>query len=288
MITYNPKDWWKLIFAFHKSDTFRMLMPGLIALAIFTACIAYLELDHLHLNFKNTTAAHSIIGVVLSFLLVFRTNSAYDRWWEGRKLWGSFVNNSRNLAMKLNALFPKESIELRQKFKVLIANYIIAAHQHLVNSVDVKTLEFHGEYDEKYYSQFNHIPNGIWKALYEEIIKLTKDGVITKEELLFLNTEIQSFTDNIGACERIKNTPIPYSYSIFLKKIIFVYVLTMPFGFAMEFGYWATLVVPFVFYAFASIELIGEEIENPFGNDDNDLPTDEIAERIKLNLQELL
>ncbi len=288
MITYNPKDWWKLIFAFHKSDTFRMLLPGMLALAVFTAGIAYLELDHLHLTFKNSMAAHSIIGFVLSFLLVFRTNSAYDRWWEGRKLWGSFVNNSRNLAMKLNALLPKERTDLREMFRILIGNYVTAAHQHLLHGVDFKTLENYGKFDEKYYRQFNHIPNGIAKTVYEEIIKLNRNGIFTKEDILFLNAEIQSFTDNIGACERIKNTPIPYSYSIFLKKIIFVYVLTMPFGFAMEFGYWAALVVPFVFYAFASIELIGEEIENPFGDDANDLPTDEIAERIKGNLKELL
>lgn len=288
MITYNPKDWWKLIFAFHKSDTFRILLPSIVALAIFTASIAYLEIDHWHLNFKNSSAAHSMIGVVLSFLLVFRTNSAYDRWWEGRKLWGSFVNNSRNLAMKLNALLPKERTDLRQKFRVLISNYTNAAYQHLLNGVVIKTLQFYGEFDENYYSKFSHIPNAIAKALYEEIIKLNKEGILEKEDVLFLNAEIQSFTDNIGACERIRNTPIPYSYSIFLKKIIFVYVVTMPFGFAMEFGYWATLVVPFIFYAFASIELIGEEIENPFGGDANDLPTDEIAEKIRGNLIELL
>ena len=104
MITYNPKDWWKLIFAFHRSDSFRMLLPGMVAVGIYTAAVAYLETQLFHVTFRNTTVVHSLIGFVLSMLLIFRTNTAYERWWEGRKLWGSLVNNSRNLALKLQAL----------------------------------------------------------------------------------------------------------------------------------------------------------------------------------------
>ena len=103
MITYNPKDWWKLIFAFHRSDSFRVLLPGMIAVAVYTGLVAWIENDYLHVSFKNSTLVHSLVGFVLSMMLIFRTNTAYERWWEGRKLWGSFVNNSRNLALKLNA-----------------------------------------------------------------------------------------------------------------------------------------------------------------------------------------
>src|SRR5688572_15760611 len=101
MVSYNPKDWWRLIFAFHKSDTFRMMLPGIIGVAIFTGLVTYLEREILKTSFTNTTAIHALIGFALSLLLVFRTNTAYDRWWEGRKVWGSFVNNSRNLSLKL-------------------------------------------------------------------------------------------------------------------------------------------------------------------------------------------
>ena len=109
MITYNPKDWWKLIFAFHRSDSFRVLLPGMFAVAIYTAVVAYIENELFHASFKNTTQVHSLVGFVLSMLLIFRTNTAYERWWEGRKLWGSFVNNSRNLALKLHAFLPVEA-----------------------------------------------------------------------------------------------------------------------------------------------------------------------------------
>lgn len=288
MITYNPKDWWKLIFAFHKSDTFRMLLPAILGLSAFTGIIGYFEVDYLHLNFKNVTVAHTLIGFVLSLLLVFRTNSAYDRWWEGRRIWGSFTNNSRNFALKLDALLPESRQDLRTLFSTLISNYTLAAAAHLRNGVDISTLTPTQQYDSTYYSKYQHIPNAVQKAIYSEIIKLNQNGIISNEQLLFINPELQSFTDNIGACERIKNTPIPYTYSIFLKKIIFIYTFTMPIGFVMEFGYWAMLIVPAIFYAFASVELIGEEIEDPFGDDANDLPTDTIAERIKNNVNEIL
>ena len=105
MIQYNPKDWITFIFRFHKSDTFRQLIPMMIFIGIYSGGIAYLELEYWKLSenshVKNLTLMHTTVGFVLSLLLAYRTNTAYDRWWEGRKLWGGLVNNSRNLALKL-------------------------------------------------------------------------------------------------------------------------------------------------------------------------------------------
>ena len=106
---------------------------------------------------------------------------------------------------------------------------------------------------------------------------MLRRGVISNEEMLFLNDEFKSFNDICGACERIKNTPIPYSYSAFLKKIIFIYIITLPFGYVFNLGYYVIPVIAFIFYVIASLELIVEEIEDPFGNDANDLPIEKIA-----------
>jgi putative membrane protein len=91
-----------------------------------------------------------------------------------------------------------------------------------------------------------------------------------------------------GACERIKNTPIPYSYSSFIKKFIVIYTLTLPFGVAFSLGYLAIPVVTFIFYVLASLELIAEEIEDPFGDDANDLPMKRLATVIGQNAEEIL
>ena len=145
-----------------------------------------------------------------------------------------------------------------------------------------------GPYDADYYAKVSHVPNQVLKALFVEVTRLHRSGVISGEQLIVLNAELQSFADNLGACERIKKTPIPYAYSLFLKKIIFIYVFTMPVGFVLDYGYWAVPVVTFVFYAFASIEVIAEEIEDPFGREANDLPTDSISDTIRANLTEIL
>ena len=97
-----------------------------------------------------------------------------------------------------------------------------------------------------------------------------------------------SFTDICGGCERIKNTPIPFSYSVFLKKFIFFYVMSLPLGYVFSLGYYTIPVVIFIFYVLASLELIAEEIEDPFGEDENDLPTTKISETIKKNIEEIL
>ena len=120
MVTYNPKDWFTLIIQFHKSDTFRRLFWSLVSIGGYSAVIVYSEAHFFHLQTKNPTVMHSILGFVLSMLLVFRTNSAYDRWWEGRKVWGSTLNNSRNLALKLSVILVHDKD--KQEIKHLITN----------------------------------------------------------------------------------------------------------------------------------------------------------------------
>jgi putative membrane protein len=133
-----------------------------------------------------------------------------------------------------------------------------------------------------------HVPNQLALLMYQHIQQLHTQNKITGEQLLFLNNELQSFTDVCGACERIKNTPIPFSYSVFIKKFIFFYIMTLPFGYALQLGYYVIPVVVFVFYVLASLELIAEEIEDPFSGDPNDIPTEQLSQNIHRHIAEIL
>jgi len=278
MIAYNPKDWYKLILSFHKSDTFRMLLPAIIGMAIFSAIIVYLITCVWKWDFEGTIAIHSLLGFVISLMLVFRTNTAYDRWWEGRRLWGGFVNHSRSLVMKLSAFLPRED---SAKAQALLTNYFFACKDHLRKEMSTKDwLEVPGVGLDRY-TGAGHVPNAILTDLVAEIHRLQKAGKISEVQMLMMNDELRSFAELMGACERIKSTPIPYSYSMFIKKIVFFYTITIPFGISTTYHFWTVLIVSFIFYAFASLELLAEEIEDPFGKDANDLPTDEIALKIK-------
>src|SRR5688500_18798129 len=294
MISYNPKEWFTFIFRFHKADTFRQLLPMIIGICAYSALIAYLELEYWQLSdksfVKNLSVMHTLLGFAISMLLVFRTNTAYDRWWEGRKLWGSLVNNSRNLAMKLNMILPKEEIAQRSFFRKMIPAFAYALHNHLHK--EKTRVELFEEEEHKHVFQNldkeKHVPNQLASLMYQHIQQLYDGKKISGEQLLFINAELQSFTDICGACERIKNTPIPFSYSVFIKKFIFFYIMTMPFGYVFQLGYYIIPVVAFIFYVLASLELIAEEIEDPFGGDQNDVPTELLSQNIQRHIAEII
>jgi putative membrane protein len=287
MIQYNPKDWITFIFKFHKSDTFRQLIPLMIFIGIYSGIICYLEMDYYKLSenshVKGISLMHTTVGFVLSLLLAYRTNTAYDRWWEGRKLWGALVNNSRNFAIKLTVILNEEKD--RHFFRRLIPGYASILQKHLTNEETAKV--FFEDLDLEIDHQ-KHRPNQIAKMIFQKLNDLYKSEKITGDELIILNSEFQSFTDVCGACERIKNTPIPYSYSAFIKKFIFFYIMTLPFSFTFTLGYYVIPVVIFIFYVLASLELIAEEIEDPFGLDENDLPIAKMAGNIKKHVEEIL
>lgn len=287
MISYNTKDWFTFIFRFHKADTLRTLFPIMIAIGFYAGFIGYMEVEFWKLSEKsyvsNITVMHGMLGFVISLLLVFRTNTAYDRWWEGRKMWGSLVNNSRNFAIKLAVILEDEKD--RQFFRKMIPSYASILHKHLS---DVETSQQLFEKLDLAIDHHKHRPNQVAKMMFQKINDLYTSKKISGDQLIILNTEIQSFTDICGACERIKNTPIPYSYSAFIKKFIFFYVMTLPFGYSFSLGYYVAPVVVFIFYVLASLELIAEEIEDPFGDDENDLPTQKMAENIKKHVEELI
>jgi len=294
MISYNPRDWFTFIIRFHKADTFRQLLPLIIGISIYTGAVAWLEIYYWQLPEKhylrNITVMHTLLGFAISMLLVFRTNTAYDRWWEGRKLWGALVNNSRNLAMKLETILPEGDEKNRTFFRKSIPAFATALHHHLHKKQT--SLELSEDEENRHIFQRidweKHVPNQVALLIYRQVQQLYKEGVLTAEQLLFLNAELQSFTDICGACERIKNTPIPFSYSVFIKKFIFFYVMTLPFGFVFQLGFYAIPVTAFVFYVLASLELIAEEIEDPFGGDANDVPTETLARNIHRHVGELL
>lgn len=289
MITYNPKQWFGLIFRFHKSDTFRQMFWVLFFFAICTAGLVYAELQFKTLHvFSNTIQIHSLLGFVIGLLLVFRTNSAYDRWWEGRKLWGAMVNNSRNLALKINAMLEESDTENRQFFNAFIPNYVFAIKEHLRDGVKLDELTLTKELSAEALSNFNHKPNLIASKMHQRLQVLYRSGKISGYQLITIDGELKAFTDIVGACERIKNSPIPFSYNLFLKKFIFAYTITLPFGLAHDFHYWTVPIATFILYIFGSLELLAEEIEDPFGSDPNDLPTDDLANKIKANVKEIL
>ena len=275
MLKYNTKSWWKLIFKFHEGDTFRTLLPNISIVAVFAFLVVYYDSVLAPGQLKYTPTVHNLFGFVISLLLVFRTNTAYDRWWEGRRLWGSLVNTSRNIALKFHSYLDSEHM-IRETLAYDITHFSEVLKNQLRGHSDTSVMHV------------GHPPSLAAGQLFIDVADLSRQGYLSDAQILILNNDITALSDITGACERIKNTPIPFSYHVFIKKFVFCYIISMPFVFASEFGYWTPLITSFMFYVLASLETLAEEVENPFGTDANDLPIDELCSVIKRDAYEIL
>ena len=297
---YNPKEWFQLIFSIQSDDTLQRAYPHLIGMGLFSFLVTYIQVDYLKLenssNFPKLYIIHNLLGFVLSLLLVFRTNSAYDRWWEGRKLWGGLLNSSRNVAIKLSLFIPFSDSKNREFFQKMIPNFAYSLMYHLredsifdkegqlkknFHDSESKLLELKSKQDLKLNPMY------ISKLIFDRVDVLHKANIISGNKFILLREDLNSFIDILGACDRIKKSPIPHSYSSFIKKFIFLFTSTLPIAHAVTLNYWNIFVSVFCLYVIMSLELLAEEIEDPFGLDDNDLPIESISDNIQISVNEI-
>lgn len=290
MIYYKTnQNWFGDVGHLATSWTMVRIMRSVGAIGVYTLVICLpVEYFGWHEHIALNTSIFSLLGVILSIFLVFRTNSAYDRWWEARKQWGALVNNTRNLAIYVHAMFPAENQKIRHYMARQISNFCLALVEHLREGTKLDKLIYLSEEEIAEYKTKGHIPNHIALQIFEQIAEAHRRGEINEGDYINIKAQHQSLLDILGACERIKKTPIPFSYAVYLKIFITVYGLLLPLALVSSFGLWTIPLVMFIFFALLGVELLGEEIEDPFGLDCNDLPTGDIAHTIKLNVFEIL
>jgi len=291
MIYYKSnKNWFRDIGHLTRSWTMTKVMRSVIAIGLYTTLFCVLQLHFLDnvAELGLSTGVFSLLGIVLSILLVFRTNTAYDRWWEGRKQWGALVNHCRNLAIMGVTTFPASAKKEKHQLAVYISNFCIALKEHLREGTKLEELIFVSDEELEEYETKGHVPNHISRQIHQMVEHQEKEGNISGFDLINFKPQLQALLDILGACERIKKTPIPFSYNVYLKIFITAYGLLLPLAMIPEFGYYSIPIVMFIFFAFVGVELMAEEIEDPFGLDCNDLPTGDIAHNIKNNVFEIL
>jgi putative membrane protein len=249
------------------------------------------------LYFHKLPVSQPILGgvipsIVLALLLVFRTNTAYERFWEGRKLWGSTVNTIRNLAWQVwVAVDEVEPGDRERKISALHLLPAFAISKKLYLRYEPASEELKSWVSPSQYSFLQNIQNmplQITRWLGDYLQQEYKRGLLTNHQLASIHTLMNTLLDNVGGCERILKTPIPAAYVIHLNQLVLIYCLILPFQFVKDLGWWTGLFVALVSFALFGIEEIGVEIENPFGYDHNDLPLDKICLTIENNIQEFI
>lgn len=272
MIPYDPKNWLRILVDFPKSPVFRTLALDVLGAGTYAALVVWIETDVIRVAVPLGPSFLSILGIILGLLLVFRTNTAYDRWWEGRKLWGQLVNVSRGLAHQLDAMLAREAPS-RATYSRELAAFPLALAGHLRRPRGAPG---------------PHVPNAIVTALQRTFHDDVRAGHLPREAILAVAPQLAQLDDITGACERIRNTPIPFSYSSYIKQFVVLYALVLPFGLVEEFGYGTVIASMFTFFATMGLELLATEIEEPFGSDRNDLPLDDLAMIIGRDVHQLL
>ena len=257
--------------------------------------VIYLRVPWLH--FSVGSVPFALIGLPLGIFLGFRNNTAYDRFWEGRKLWGALVNTSRSLTRQiLTLLEPQpdaedhdpEAVRLHEVAMVhMLIGYVHALRHHLRESDPFPTLKrLIPAADITRLEGEDNVPVAILQRIAEQMVDARRKRWIHALHVPVIEGSLTAITDIQGACERIKSTPIPYSYTVLLHRIVAVYCIMLPFG-LMDAIKWATpVVVLFVSYCFFGLDAVGDELEQPFGMDINDLPLKAISRTIERNLRE--
>jgi putative membrane protein len=236
--------------------------------------------------------SHIVPSIVLGLLLVFRTNTAYERFWEGRKLWGSIINTTRNLSRKI-WVFVAESTPLDRARKVevlrLLVAFAVATKLHLRQEPlndEIASLVSPQQYNKL--QSMNHPPLELAFWINDYLDAQHDRGNLNTYEMIAIVQLLNQLVDYLGACERILKTPMPLAYSIHLKQLLLLYCFLLPFEIVSELGWLTSIVTALTSFTLLGIEEIGLEIENPFGRDPNDLPLDTICDTMRRNIEDLI
>lgn len=230
----------------------------------------------------------SLVGFALSIFLGFRNNTSYDRFWEGRKLWGALVNTSRSLTRQIFTLIDADA-DTREELVYRMIAYVHVLRLHLrdiESNADLSSLLPSEEVAQLHREQ--NRPNAVAHRIGERFSELYKAGAVHALHLASLDRSLCQLLDIQGGCERIKSTPIPFSYNVLMHRIVGIYCFALPFGLVATLHSATPWVVAIVAYAFFGLDAVGEQIEDPFGFDPNDLPLDGLCATIETNLRERL
>jgi len=239
-----------------------------------------------HSSYKNyfdqPAEIHEVFSLVLGLLLVFWTNRAYERWWEARTLWGQLVNTSRNHAVKIKALVNVPKSDMRQ-CEAIIVSFPYALKEHLREGCRLQELPaFANSTDHP-----EHVPTYLVTKLYDYYRKWYADGQITGDELRILDLEASQLLQICGACERIRNTLIAPSYRRFIRQLVGLHLLALPWGLAQDFGDATVFIVIIDAYFMIGITAIAHAVEEPFGHDRDDLELMRLCQTIEKTVTEV-
>ena len=280
MIVRDKSNSFALLFAWHGTILPKVL-PALSFVVLISTMIVYLSSHHYFTFTAVPAIGFTVFGIILSIFLSFRNTACYDRWWEGRKLWGALIATSRHISRDSHILNVHERRILM--YRVMLFTCLLRDrlrnHQQSIEYYRDKV-----DFDEQKFNQLTIHLNAaqfVLEEIQKSLVKSLRSGEISDIIYQCLNRHIVELGAIQAGCDRILSTPLPYSYSVLLHRTVYCFCLILPFSLESSLGIWTPVIVSLIVYLFLGLDALSSQLEEPFGLQDNDLPLDSITRLIE-------
>lgn len=280
MIIRDKSNSFALLFAWHGTILPKVL-PALAFVVLISTILVYLSSHH-YFTFPAVPAiGFTVFGIILSIFLSFRNTACYDRWWEGRKLWGALIATSRHISRDSHVL-PEQQRQILM-YRVMLFTCLLRNRLRNQN----QSFEFYKNkvvLDDSIFDQLPHHINAsqfILEQIQKSLVASLHQGEISDIIYQGLNQHIVALGNIQAGCDRILSTPLPYSYSVLLHRTVYCFCLILPFSLEASLGIWTPVIVSLIAYLFLGLDALSAQLEEPFGLQENDLPLDAITRLIE-------
>ncbi|UTO05311.1 bestrophin family protein [Moraxella sp. FZLJ2107] len=279
MIVRDKSNSLKLLFVWHGTVLPKVLpvIIGIMSLSMVAWALAHFRLYHVH---SVPAVGFTLLGVVISIFLGFRNNACYDRWWEGRKLWGALIANTRHFTRDTHFLPPAVREQLLMDMLLFVSLLRDRLRQQKITRAQFTYQAIDNTRLDALDTHFN-APQKVLEAMQKQLIDAVNQGQISDIIYTSIHKHLIEMGGIQAGCDRILSTPLPFPYSVLLHRAVYCFCWILPFGLESVMGIWTPLLVGFLSYLLLGLDELSQQLEEPFGNDDHNLPLDTIVRLIE-------
>ena len=284
MIVREKSNWWTLLFLW-RGSMMKQMLPQLIIVAALSVFAVRTEGKLFHQKVPLNATPFTLVGVALALFLGFRNSSAYDRWWEGRKLWGALVNTMRTLTRQ--ALTMTDDAPHKRLFLDMLVAFTYAMRDQLRGDGFARSAELLPSALAEEVDRARYKPFIILRSMGEWVSARYKEGAFGEITMTAIDSNLVELSNILGGCERIASTPVPFGYSVMIHRVVYFYIALLPFGLVDSIEWMTPVVSVLMAYSFIALDSLAAELEMPFNRDENDLALDAISLNIELSIREM-
>jgi putative membrane protein len=288
MIVRSKSNWWALLFVW-RGSMMKQMLPQMSIVAALSVLAVWTEGTIFKHKVPLNATPFTLVGVALALFLGFRNSSAYDRWWEGRKLWGALVNTMRTLARQVLTMtgdVPDAAKDKREFIDMLVA-FTYAMRDQLRGDVFARSAELLPPALAEEVDRARYKPFIILRGMGEWVSARCKEGACGEITMTAIDRNLVELSNILGGCERIAATPVPFGYSVMIHRVVYFYCALLPFGLVDAISWMTPAVALVMAYSFIALDSLAGELEMPFDRDENGLALDAISLNIELSLREM-